>query len=891
MPDETLKMQDGLQGRAAAEGFFLFSRKPVYNIDDMDDGLFMRDHRMEGIFPLGCVETIDVSRPGTVFVDGQNAGVPVISENHWGKGTNLGLRVRRFIREYDKEYNIRYTGAYTKEGMKLPDFAFTLRSLPKTKTGEIYPEHDELVLQAAREGIVLLKNENNVLPLKKGSIVNAFGKAIATFRLGCVGAGKINPRYGIRFEEGIRTYTSLKLNDELFEFYRSTETDELPPEKLMTTARRKSDIALIVLTRGTGESCDNRLDPGEYYLTEDEKHLLETVSREFPRTVVILNVGYPIEMGWTKELNIDAILWCGLPGMAGGRALAEILEGVVNPSGKLPDTWTYDYNDIPAARNFYVAPKDAVITPMQTKLFINTVYEEDIYVGYRYFTTFKKPVAFPFGHGLSYTHFSRNVKSVKSQGLTVNVEVRVENNGTVSGKEVLLIFAAIPDGKLEQPDRRLVAFSKTKELKPGESQVLQIAILPKRFESYDEESASWIVEAGQINLLMGGSVDEAEVFFCLEVPEAIVLQKVENRVVPPIEIRRLSKYDPEGTYPEGKGSGPVYMQTLPFSRERVRYPEKRPVTGEKPDKLITFPMVVEDENLLSAFVLQLSDYELARLSVGGRVGWGIEDSGFAGTLYNEGRVSHLQIPDYFMADGNNGLNMHDATIGFPVSNLICATFNEELSFEEGKAIASEGRDLDLQCILAPAMNLHRNPLCGRHAEYFSEDPYLAGRMAGQESAGFEAAGSSSVIKHFIANNAENYRNKNHSLISERAMRELYLKAFEVAIETHMPDAVMTGYNPTNGCWCAGDEELLEGILREEWGFTGYVMTDWGSANCCPPAPTAQAGNSWVAPGTMDDSEPNMILEGIQSGTVDRERIRANVRDMYRVLAKRMREAR
>lgn len=241
-----------------------------------------------------------------------------------------------------------------------------------------------------------------------------------------------------------------------------------------------------------------------------------------------------------------------------------------------------------------------------------------------------------------------------------------------------------------------------------------------------------------------------------------------------------------------------------------------------------------------------------------------------------------------MADGNNGLNMHDPTIGFPVSNSMCATFNEQLSFLEGYAIATEGKDLNLQCILVPAMNLHRNPLCGRYAEYFSEDPYLAGRMAGKESEGIEAAGASSVMKHFIANNAENHRSRNQSFLSERAMRELYLKVFEIAIETHMPDAVMTGYNPANGCWCAGDEELLEGILREEWDFSGYVMTDWGSTHCCPSVPTVQSGNCWIAPGCMDDSLPNEIVEGIKQGVVDRERIRANVRDMYGTIARRLR---
>ncbi len=884
MPDETLKLQDELRKKAG--GMYQFISKPVYNIDDMDNAAFMLDHEMEGVYVLGCAADVDPDHPGKVYVDEVDAGAPVLSHSPWG-GCSLGFKVRRFIREYGKTYTIRYEGGMSVEGEPLPPYTFQLESLPKVEIGAVYPEHDELVLQSAREGMVLLKNDHHALPLGQGAVINTFGKAAATFRLGCVGAGKINPRYGIRFEEGIRRFSSLRLNEELFEFYRTRETNEVPDEALMQAAKAKSDTAVIVLTRGTGESRDNCPVPGDYYLTDAEKHLLQAVSAAFAKTVAVLNVGYPIEMGWVEEYNIDAVLWCGLPGMAGGKALAEILEGTVSPSGKLPDTWSLDYYDIPAAQNFYIAPEGADVSQFGNT-FVTTVYEEDLYVGYRFFDTFGKKAAFPFGHGLSYTTFEKTVLSATETGCAVSLEIAVKNTGACSGKEVVQLYAALPDGKLEQPAKRLVAFAKTRELAPGETQTIHLEIPAKRLESYDEDTASWIIEPGKIGVLLGGSVAEAQEVFAFDVPELVVLQKVENRVTPPIPITRLSKKDPAGTYPTGKDSKAGPADDLPYRQKRNQIPEKRPVIGKKPAQTVTFPMVVEDESLLDAFVLQLSDYELARLSVGARTGWGVDDNGFAGTLYNEGKVAHLQIPDYFMADGNNGLNMHDATIGFPVSNTMAATFNEELCFEEGRAIATEGRDLNLQCILAPAMNLHRNPLCGRHSEYFSEDPYLAGRMGGQESAGLEAAGASSVMKHFIANNAENYRNRNHSIMTERCMRELYLKVFEVAMEVNVPDAMMTGYNPTNGAWCAGDEELLEGILRDEWGYTGYVMTNWGSSTCCPPAPTAQGGNSWVAPGCMDDSEPNMIVAALASGAIDRERIRANVRDMYGTLARRLR---
>ncbi len=884
MPDETINIMGDLFNSGKKSTYALMSA-PVYNIDCMDGPAYMGDHRMEGVYVIICNEKVDEAHPGTVYVDGQDAGAPVVGSGWMGHGCNLGFRVRRFIREYGRTYQIRYEGGRTVSGEELEPFAMELTSLPKVPIGAVHPEHDQLVLDAARECAVLMKNDNQALPLGEGAVVNAFGKGAATFRLGCVGAGKINPRYGIRFEEGVKEHSSLRLNEELFTFYRMRETNEIPPRELMDAARKLSDTALFVLTRGTGESTDNQPVPGDYYLTEEEKALLKAVTSSFPKTVVVLNVGYPIEMGWTREYPVDAILWCGLSGMAGGKALAEILEGKVSPSGRLPDTWSYDYFDIPSSKNF-TWHTDATMFDMD--VFINTVYEEDLYVGYRYFDTFEKPVAYPFGHGLSYTTFEKKAACAREKDCAVSLEVAVANTGAAPGKEVALLYAAIPDGKLEQPAKRLVAFGKTKTLAPGESQTLRFEIPAKRFESYDEETASWVIERGEIRLLLGGSVAEAREVFAFTVPETVVLAKVENRVAPPIEIRRLSKKDPEGTAPTGALSGEVRQKGLPYARARKHVPEKRPVKGVKPGRLITFPMVVKDASLLDAFVLQLSDYELSRLSVGARPGWGVGDNGFAGTLFNGGKIAHLEIPEYFMADGNNGLNMNDPTIGFPVSNSMAASFNEELAYQEGLAIARESKDLRLDCILAPAMNLHRNPLCGRHAEYFSEDPYLAGRMGGQESRGLEEGGSSSVMKHFVANNAESDRNRNHSIITERALRELYLKVFEVAMEVHVPDAFMTGYNPTNGCWCAGDEELLEGILREEWGFPGYVMTDWGSSACCPPDETAQGGNSWVAPGTMDDREPNMILAGLESGAVDRERVRANVRDMYGNLARQLR---
>lgn len=886
MPDETIALKGkALESTDNASSDYVFMNRPLYNIDDMDNSAFMSDHRMEGVFTVMSKCAVSPDFPGQIYVDGVYSGDGITAPGFMPGTTTIGLPVRRLMREYGKTYTIRYENAKKADGSPMEPLEFQLTTLRKVLPGHVYPEHDALVLDCAREGAVLLKNDNHALPLGTGAVVNAFGKGAPCYRLGCVGAGKINPRYGIRFEEGIKNYSGLTLNEALFEYYRMREDNSLPEESLIRSARELNDTAIVVLTRGTGESQDNTLRKGDYYLTDDERTLLDKITNTFGKTVVVLNTGYPIEMNWLKEYSVDAVLWCGLNGMAGGRAVAEILEGTVSPSGRLADTWAWDYNDYPSAANFYIMPQDMVSSPFDSTAYVNTVYEEGLYVGYRYFSTFGVDCAFPFGHGLSYTDFKVSCVRTQLTGMNGFLDIRVTNCGKMPGKHSVLLFAQLPDGCLEQPARRLIAFGKTGMLAPGAGETVRLCVEAEQLKSYDTKRAAWIVEPGTIRFYLGGSVTKAVETASLEIPEEIIISQVSNVLTPPLAIRELSKYEPETSRPTGKDSGFVRCDTLPWPRNRTHIPETRTVTADKPGRLITLPMVSDDPSLLDSFVAQLSDYELCRLSIGARTGWNPEDNGFAGTLYTEGPLAKYEIPEYYMADGNNGLNLNIATIGFPVSSVICSTFNEELTYREGRAIATEAIDQNLHCILAPAMNIHRNPLCGRHSEYFSEDPYLSGRMGGMESKGIESMGLASVMKHFIANNAENFRNRNHSLMTERTARELYLKVFETAMSVHMPDAVMTGYNPTNGCWCAGDEELLETVLRGEWNFSGYVMTDWGSSTCCPAAPTAQSGNSWVAPGEMDDSEVTPMLEAMADGTLDKERLRRNVYDMYGVIAK------
>ena len=352
--DETKRLlHEATQASTEIPDISLFT-EPIYNIDDVDGKPFMMDHRLSGCFPLVSRKKLDKNVEGRYYVNGKYAGAPIIGEMMFGS-CQMGLFVRKWFTEYDTDYQLRVEALVAEDGSEIAPFEITIHTLPKVEPGEIYPEHDSLVLQAAREGAVLLKNDG-ALPSKKGSTLNAFGSGVAAYRLGCVGAGKINPRYGIRFIEGIEKYSSLELNRELTGFY-ADERDVLPSPQIIEKARAANDTAVLVISRPTGEGEDTALAPGGFYLTEDEKKLMSDLRERFKKLVVVLNTGFPIEMGWAG--NADAILWTGLNGMAGGRALAEILDGTVNPSGRLPDTWTYDYPDIPSSINFNLALDDA----------------------------------------------------------------------------------------------------------------------------------------------------------------------------------------------------------------------------------------------------------------------------------------------------------------------------------------------------------------------------------------------------------------------------------------------------------------------------------------------------------------------------------------------------
>ncbi len=872
--DATFELMAGLQ---KSDATIAPMSLPRYNIDDIDTKFSMISLVYSGCFCLLSSKTIDPERPGMVYIDGAATQPPVIQPPMAMFGQIIGIFVRKYLHAYEQSYTIRLSGAYDTEGLEIPEYTFTLQTDRRSEPGEQYPEHDMVVLEAARESAVLLKNDNGALPLGQNAVVNVFGSGSVVFHVGCLGAGKINPRYSILVKEGIEKYSSLRINEELYEFYTG-EKDNLPEQDILDRAKVLSDTAVVFVGRTSSEAHDNLPQKGRYYLTDDERTLLKSVSETFAKTVVILNTAYPIETSWVEEFGIDAVLLAGLPGMAGGRALAEILEGTVTPSGKLPNTWAKDYYDYPTAKNFLTLPQ--VRKDYPDSKFIATVYEEGRYVGYRYFDTFGVQPQWMFGHGLSYTSFEKKAHAITGTAIKASVEIKVTNTGSCAGKEVVQLYAAIPEEKLEQPRKRLIAFGKTKLLQPGESQILTLSYGPMQLRSFDEEAGQWILEAGNLGLYLGGSATQAALIYVWNIPEQIVYSKVHHRLPCPVPIHELSKNAPH-IVGNTKGHS---CDTLPHALKRET-PAPVPELSVHSGDLITFTQVVREPSLTEPFVAQMNDYELARFSIGGKTGWGLGDSGFAGKLFDGGALSKYQLPDYFFADGNNGLNMVRPNIGFPVSTTMCASWNEELCYREGEAIAAEARGMKLNCLLAPALNLQRDPLCGRHTEYFSEDPLLAGRMAGQECRGFEENGVSGCMKHFFGNNAETMRNTNHSLMTERTARELYIAAFEYAFEVHQPDTVMTGYNAANGAYCSDDSTLLRGILREEMGFQGFVMTDWNGYGDQGFPTLLEAGVSWIAPGSEDDTFVTPVVEALASGALDRGLLQENLCRMVRVLIK------
>lgn len=828
---------------------------------DQDVGLFSVFTRLEGYVTVAALGPVQPGR-GRITVDGTEL-------TRWDavamRGvTLLFLPVGEVAREYGASHRVVLEGFCAPNGRRYRRCAFRAFTGARREHDPAFEEHDAAALEAAREGMVLLRNENGALPLAPDETLNCLGTAQHWWRSSAAGASRINPRHRPSFHQAVAEHSRFHVNPELAEYYRDPRHTGAPEAELLERARQRSDAALVFIGRHSGEMMDSRDIPGEYRLSAGELDMLRAARATFRRVVVVLNTGGPLDMTWLREIDVDAILFTGFAGMLSARALVEILDGRVNPSGHLPDTWPWRFGDDPVSRNFPTLPPDSPHVP-EDAIGVRVYYEEDVYMGYRYFDTFGVPVAFPFGHGLSYTRFELTPVGLEKRGDALRVSVRVANAGDAPGKAVVQLYAAPPRGRLERSAHGLVGFEKTAPLVPGASQTLELDARLEDMAAFDEAQGAWVLEAGEYGLSVGQSL--AERVPCGSVRlEARVLRRVERLGAPVEDFKRLTRADPTV---DGSRSRIVPLgQQIAVPAARRAY---RPAPLKRRGGRVRWAEAKRDPARLEAFVAGLSLFELCRLNVCAGARWMPWQDGMAG---HTPRLSRRGLPSFCASDANAGLNLKRRNVGFPASSVVAATFNREIARTVGRVVAEEcpGHGVDL--VLAPAMNLHRSPLCGRHAEYFSEDPYLTGELAGWHGKGLEEAGIGCCYKHLFCNNAELGRLGSHSVVSEQALRELYLRAFQIAFRVHSPRSVMTSYNALNGLYPGENAALLQDLLRGEWGFEGFVMSDWGSDRTVDALEMIRAGNSWITPGG-----PAMlwrVWRAARRGDIDRAVLENNV---------------
>lgn len=701
----------------------------------------------------------------------------------------------------------------------------------------VTPGMPELTRAVAAEGAVLLKN-NGVLPFKKEDNIALFGRVqIETFFVGYGSGGDVNEPYKVNYLEGIRACEELNINEKLAETYvnwcKKNPVDEgvwgrwpryFPEVPLdsaaVADAAKISNRAVVFIGRSSGEDRENALDEGSYYLTEEEIQLLTKVTDSFESTVVVLNIGSIIDFSWLKNFGdkIGAVLISWQGGMESGNALADLLCGKVAPSGKLTDTVALSYSDYPSSDNF------------GAKEYNN--YTEDIFVGYRYFSTFAQDkVLFPFGFGLGYADFSVSCSGVENDGENITVKAVVENKSDkYSGKETVQIYYSAEGTKLLNPDRQLVAFAKTDIIAPGESQQLEISFPISVFASYDDSGAtefahSWVFEKGEYTLFIGTDCVSATGCYSFKTDFAVCVERLSQVSAPEFGFDRIDGYN------EKDGKKVPLMHAVPVSETSLKdiildnMPDDIAYTGDKGIKLDD---VRNGKAALDDFVAQLNPDELEAISRGDYVmGSSLGAKGNAGVF--GGVLESLRdkgIPPITTTDGPSGIRLSASCSLLPIGTLLACTWNEQLVEKLYTAVGAEMAVKGSDVLLAPGMNIHRSLLCGRNFEYFSEDPFLTGKIAAAFVRGVQSSGLSACPKHFACNNQEKNRCHNDSRLSERALREIYLKGFEICVKESNPKCIMTSYNKINGVWGHYNYELCTTVLRKEWGYKGMVMTDW-----------------------------------------------------------------
>ncbi len=688
--------------------------------------------------------------------------------------------------------------------------------------------------QAAAEGAVLLKNDRQALPLKFNEQVAVFGRIQASYyKSGTGSGGLVNTAYTVGILEGL-TAQGIKIHQGLQQIYRDWEAQhpfdegagwaqepwsqrEMPiTSEVVQQIAKEAEVALVILGRTAGEDHDNAAQPGSYLLTNTESELLERVTSSFPRTIVLLNVGNILDMKWVKDHDPAAVLYVWHGGQEGGHAVADILTGAITPCGKLPDTIAQDISDYPA-HAFFGDP-------------LRNVYHEDIFVGYRFFeTAATQKVLYPFGFGLSYTTFNL-VATAQVRGLRLDATVIVTNTGARPGKEVVQLYHEAPQGLLGRPARELSAFAKTPLLAPGESCTLHLEFDLQEAGGYDDDGRTghpscYVLETGDYRFYLGTDVRQAKPLATVAVDHLLVVRSCTEALAPKTSFMRL--HAQAGTPVLVSESTPE--RTIDLKSRQQDFAPGLPYAGDKGWKLSD---VSEGKIPLETFLSQLTDEDLAQLTLGEGMCSPKVTPGTAAAFGGvTERLKSFGIPLACCADGPSGIRMDNGQLAFSLPNGTClaSTFNLPLVEALHEYLAQELQDNHIDAILGPGINIHRHPLNGRNFEYFSEDPLLTGKMAVACLKGLHRHGVTGVIKHFAANNQETGRKTCDSVVSERALREIYLKGFELAVRQGKARMIMTTYGAINGIWTASNYDLLTVILRQEWGFNGLVMTDWWAA--------------------------------------------------------------
>ena len=690
--------------------------------------------------------------------------------------------------------------------------------------------------KAAAEGAVLLKN-NGILPLKKENRISVFSRLQKDwFYVGYGSGGAVKCQNNVSLLEALRNCEDIEINEEVSQQYEEfcekkpisenlvwgnwvpSYDDIALSSETVEKAKMQSDTAVFIIGRGTGEDKDAALKKGSYYLTDSELENLKLITSVFDRVIVLLNVGMIMDMSWVENFGdkISAVLCVWQGGMESGNAVCDLLCGRVSPSGRLTSTIARSYFDYPSSENF------------GDKAFNN--YEEDIFVGYRYFETFdKNSVLYPFGFGLGYTDFEMKCTASKADDNGFEFKVKVTNTGKCAGKEVVQLYIEKPMGKLGNPARELAAFAKTRELAPNESDELELFVDFYQLCSYDDcgstnHAGCYVVETGDYKFYLGKNARDNEEIFNYYQEENFVYSQHKQAAAPQENFEVFHAELADGK-PVLRKKAVAKQKFDMATRILNNMPEDIEPVGDVGYKLID---VKEGRVTMQEFVAQLSLDELEAISRGdytidSPLGAAGNTGVCAGVLES---LREKGVPAIVTSDGPTGLSLKANCSLLPIAFLLGCSFNCELVEELCTELAKEVKERGADILLAPGLNIHRNPLCGRNFEYFSEDPYISGKMAAAYVRGIQSGGLSACPKHFALNNQEFKRTKCDSRASERAIREIYLKGFEICIKESKPKNIMTSYNKINGVWGHYNYDLCTTVLRNEWGYEGNVMTDW-----------------------------------------------------------------